>query len=98
MSYTYMPQEQEIFTEREVQHILSKIESIGTTSLVCRLDGITWYEIERIKNNEKKMAQYNVSLHCHYANNFESFTQTLSYVETLNFLRAFKTITYYYNP
>ena len=95
MTYTFTPQK-ETFTEEEAQHILSKIETKGTTSLVCRIDGITWYTIERAENNEKHMAQYNISLHCHYATYFEEFKHTISYIETLNFLRAFKTITYYY--
>ena len=94
MTYAYTPEE-ETFTEEETQHILSKLES-RETSLVCRIDGITWYVITRAENNEKHMAQYKITLNCHYATTFERFTHTISYVETLNFLRVFKVITFYH--
>ena len=88
----FTPSNNKVFTEDEVQSILNNLVIIGyQDSLLCRIDGITWYEVQREENNYKKELQYSITLHCHYGMYCESYTHTYSYVETLNFLRAFNT-------
>lgn len=74
------------FTGEETSNILKELDA-GT--LVCRIDGVTWYEIERTKNDKDCMAQYQVELHTIYAGHAETYTRNLLYVETLNLLKVF---------
>ena len=74
------------FTEEETSNILKEL---GEGTLICRIDGLTWYEIEQIENNKECMAQYRVELHTTYAGHGETYTHTLLYVEVLNFLKVF---------
>lgn len=74
------------FTGEETSNILKELDA-GT--LACRIDGVTWYEIERTKNDKDCMAQYQVELHTLYAGRSETYTRNLLYVETLNLLKVF---------
>lgn len=82
----------EVFTQEEVQSILADIENTKN-SILYRIDGNTWYSIDRAKNNPiTKQAQYTIYLHTHYGMYNEGFTYTYSYIETLAFLRTFRVI------
>ena len=75
------------FTEEETSNILKELGDTGT--LICRVNGITWYEIERTENYKDYMAQYKVELHTTYAGHGETYIHTFLYVEVLNFLKVF---------
>ena len=87
MKKLFTPSNHNTFTEEETSNILKELGKNGT--LICRVNGITWYEIEQIENNKDYMAQYKVELHTTYACHGETYTHTLLYVEVLNFLKVF---------
>ena len=90
--YTYKAKEINLwenhitFTEEETSNILKEL---GEGTLVCRIDGLTWYEIEQTENYKNSLKQYKVKLHTTYAGHGETYIHTLLYVETLNFLKVF---------
>lgn len=87
MRKLFTPSNQSTFTEEETSNVLKELGDTGT--LICRVNGITWYEIERTENYKNSLAQYKVELHTTYAGHGETYIHTLLYVEVLNFLKVF---------
>jgi len=85
------PSNKTIFTEEEISKILGIISS-EKGSISSRIDGLTYYTINKAPNNEKKERQFEVTLHYHAPSYFESKSHIMGYFETLNFFKLLKEI------
>lgn len=79
------PSNKTIFTEEEISKILGIISS-EKGSISSRIDGLTYYTINKAPNNEKKERQFEVTLHYHAPSYFESKSHIMGYFEHLTFL------------
>lgn len=91
MSIEFIKPSSTVFTEEEIKKLLD-IVSTNKGSLSSRIDGLTYYSIDKAPNNEKKERQFKITLHYKSPTYFESKTHIMGYFETLNFFKLFKEV------